>query len=629
MRIKKRLLLSCLLLATLIVPAQLFAETCNFTLTDQSSLKLEGDFLYSRGSIPNAQSIDFDDSSWSTIRLPFSWSSVMGPYRGEIWLRCQIRLLSQRPEAAMLTLTDVADADEVFFNGQRIGHTGSFSPFLPVFSEERYYLIPASLWQDSNVIAIHVYGSSALSGFRQAPELIRSGFSETAIPKIKALDGLYLFQSLALSFSWLYLLFALFFLVRSVVTLRHRENLIFATFCALLGFYQQIRNGFRYEYFEQFIPSFTAELLLLIPLPYLFYEFLIAWTSEVRNKYVLYLEAVTTVLWIFTALIPFLPVEKVTTLLHLSMYINLLMLTLGAISIGIFVRKSYEKHKDLLKYTTIGFLVLVPFVIHDMLITAGVIQSQALFVFGFPFFLGAVALHLARHQVDLEQISKRSDTERKRAERRKAEAIYNVSHEFQFHFDGIRDTLSEKSKKISNQHSLSLDRLLHDAKLLSQIENGSYDLRQSRFSIKEQADSVINQVIQVTGERSSRLKLELPAESERFWSDISLFKTCLFHIVENSVLYSNGQILIHIEVIDGNLQVSIKDEGPGISTEIQNKIFDKFFRGPGLKQPGSGIGLTLTKLAIELLDGHLSFESGPGFYTVFDFTLPEMQEVPA
>ncbi|MBW7858292.1 MAG: HAMP domain-containing histidine kinase, partial [Leptonema sp. (in: Bacteria)] len=244
------------------------------------------------------------------------------------------------------------------------------------------------------------------------------------------------------------------------------------------------------------------------------------------------------------------------------------------------------------------------------------------------FFLGAVALHLARHQLDLEQISKRSDTEKKRAERRKAEAIYNVSHEFQFHFDGIKESLSEKSKKINNQHLASLDRLLHDAKLLSQIESGSYDLRQSRFSIKEQADFVINQVIQVTGERSSRLKLMFPPESERFWSDITLFKTCLFHIVENAILYSNGQISVHIEVIDGNLQVSVKDEGPGISVEIQNRIFDKFFRTAGLKQPGSGIGLTLTRLAVELLDGELQFESGPGFYTVFDLTLPEMQEVP-
>ncbi|MBW7859102.1 MAG: hypothetical protein H3C43_12610, partial [Leptonema sp. (in: Bacteria)] len=173
MRNYRRLRFGFILLALIVLPVQLFAETCNFTLADQSSIKLEGAFLYSRGNIPNAQSTDFDDSSWSTIRLPFQWSSAMGPYRGEIWLRCQIRLLGKRPEAAMLTLTDVADVDEVFFNGQRIGYTGSFSPLLPVFSEERYYLIPASLWQETNALAIHFYGSSPLSGFRQPPELFR------------------------------------------------------------------------------------------------------------------------------------------------------------------------------------------------------------------------------------------------------------------------------------------------------------------------------------------------------------------------------------------------------------------------------------------------------------------------
>jgi two-component system phosphate regulon sensor histidine kinase PhoR len=71
----------------------------------------------------------------------------------------------------------------------------------------------------------------------------------------------------------------------------------------------------------------------------------------------------------------------------------------------------------------------------------------------------------------------------------------------------------------------------------------------------------------------------------------------------------------------------VRDEGPGIGVDAQDRIFDKFYRGSGLKAPGSGIGLTIVDLAVQLLNGRLHLESGPGFFTVFDIELPEMQEV--
>lgn len=596
------------------------AGQCRFTLNNQSALKMEGAFLYARGQVASARDPAFADESWATMKVPFRWQDTMGAYRGEIWLRCHITLFGQRPEAAGLRLRDISDADEVYFNGIRIGQTGSFAPLKPVFSEERLYMIPSTAWQEDNVIAIRLYGSSALSGIKSAPVLIRDA---------TATGGRFQFEGMALAFSTLYIFFALFFAVRGVVTLRPRENLIFAAFCGMLGLYQMIRNGYRYDFFEEFTTSFAAELLLLIPLPFVFYEFLIAWTEHNRPRYVLYLEGVAGLLWICTALMPFLPAQRVTTLLQASMYINLLILAGGAVAGVLLIRRIYREQKQRLQYPAIGFLIILPFVIHDMLVSAGLLKTPALFVFAFPVFLATFAVQLARNELDLEQMSRHRSTEKKQAERRKTEAIYNVSREFQHHFDGVRSALNKpkQSEKQLKQHATALRQLLGDAKLLSALEEGSYELRQARFSIREQVRLLVNEVQIATGEKPSRFQLELPPDQERFWSDLGLFHACLYHLVENAVLHSTGKIQIRAGVVDGTLHLSVRDEGPGIGVDAQDRIFDKFYRGSGLKAPGSGIGLTIVDLAVQLLNGRLHLESGPGFFTVFDIELPEMQEV--
>jgi signal transduction histidine kinase len=598
------------------------AEPCRFTLDQQPAVKLEGNFLYARGQIASARDVDFPDDSWASIRVPFRWQDTMADYRGEIWLRCRITVTGKIPEAAGLRMRDISDADEVYLNGIRIGQTGSFSPFRPVFSEERLYMIPEDLWRSENVIAIRLYGSSALSGIKSAPVLMQD---------IAESGRRFQFEGMALAFSTLYLFFALFFAVRGFVTLRRRENLIFALFCGMLGLYQMIRNGYRYHFFDEFATSFAFELLLLIPLPFLFYEFLIAWTDYHRDRYVLYLEGFAGILWICTALIPFLPAQRITTLLQASMYINLLLLAAGAVAGILLIKRIYTEQKHRLRYPAIGFLILLPFVVHDMLVAAGLIKNPALFVFAFPAFLASFAIQLARYELDLEQMSQKSSAEKKLAERRKTEVIYNVSREFQHHFDGIRSALTKpkQNEKQLKQHATALQQLLNDAKLLSALEEGSYELRQARLNLRDQIRHTLSEVQIITGEKSSRFQLDLSLQQERFWSDPDLFHACLYHLMENAVLHSTGRIQIRAESADGILHLSVRDEGPGISMEIQDRIFDKFYRGSGVRVPGSGIGLTIVDLAVQLLNGQLHLESGPGFYTVFDIEIPEMQEVKA
>ncbi len=603
------------------LPSLLDAKPCHYRLHNQPAIVMEGPFRFARGHVSHARDVNLSDETWKTIQVPFRWQDAMGSYRGEIWLRCSIELTGPAPTEAGLQLRHTSDADEVYFNGIRIGRTGSFTPFHPVFSGQRLYMIPQAAWKQQNVLAIRLSGSSVFSGMRSAPVLLREAASQAA-------DGHFRFQAAALSFSLLYIFFAIFFAIRGWVTLRLREHLIFAAFCALFGLYQMIRNGLRYELFDLFTTSFAVELLLLIPLPFLFLEFFLSWTEQQRPRSILYLEAGAALLWILTAGIPLLPEEHATTLLHASLYINLLILC-SAVIVGIrLAGRIYSEQRHRLRYLTVGFYVLLPFVVHDVLVTAGLLSSPSLFVFAFPVFLITFAVQLAQNEQELHRMAQQRNNERKLTERRKAEALFNVSREFQHHFDGIRNlTAKTGSDRKLKRHITSLKHLLDDARLLSELEEGTYEVSQSRFDIGEQVRLVVNEVQTATNEKASRFTLELPPDSERFWSDLDLFQACVYHIVENAVIHSTGRIVIRAEVMNDILHLVVRDEGPGISVDAQDRIFEKFYRGSGVKAPGSGIGLTIVDLAIQRLQGSLHVESGPGFFTTFHMELPELQEV--
>lgn len=95
------------------------------------------------------------------------------------------------------------------------------------------------------------------------------------------------------------------------------------------------------------------------------------------------------------------------------------------------------------------------------------------------------------------------------------------------------------------------------------------------------------------------------------------------NICQNAVQAMEGQknawIDIDLRVMCNRAWVNFRDNGPGISEEIRNKIFTPNFT---TKSSGSGLGLTLSRKIVELLGGNLTFESITGMGTTFTVDLP-------
>ncbi len=108
-------------------------------------------------------------------------------------------------------------------------------------------------------------------------------------------------------------------------------------------------------------------------------------------------------------------------------------------------------------------------------------------------------------------------------------------------------------------------------------------------------------------------------------SDERLLKTILNNLLSNAVKYSpyNKDIKIDIFVLEENLYFSVADKGIGIPEKDKNNLFKLFHRASNTENiEGSGVGLSIIKRCLDLLNGTIYFESTEGKGTKFEFCIP-------
>jgi signal transduction histidine kinase len=111
-------------------------------------------------------------------------------------------------------------------------------------------------------------------------------------------------------------------------------------------------------------------------------------------------------------------------------------------------------------------------------------------------------------------------------------------------------------------------------------------------------------------------------------TDAVLLNQICSHLLLNAIKFSNpgGCVTLTYRGDAETLCITIKDHGIGIPEADQSHIFDTFHRGSNVcKIPGAGLGLAITREAVEVLGGTITFESAVGSGTTFTVTLPLMR----
>lgn len=127
-------------------------------------------------------------------------------------------------------------------------------------------------------------------------------------------------------------------------------------------------------------------------------------------------------------------------------------------------------------------------------------------------------------------------------------------------------------------------------------------------------------------EHARRVVTDLPTEPLPISGDGERLTTVLANFLDNAAKYSpeNAPIEVRISRAGGRVRLAVVDGGPGISTEDQGRLFQRFFRAPATaeKTRGVGLGLYISRVITERHGGQVGVASTPGRGSTFWLELP-------
>jgi signal transduction histidine kinase len=172
---------------------------------------------------------------------------------------------------------------------------------------------------------------------------------------------------------------------------------------------------------------------------------------------------------------------------------------------------------------------------------------------------------------------------------------------------------------------------------LGRLEKGQLPLDREPLSLAEVVDEVLRLQSPLSAARDLRLECDVPNGLPPAWADRDLTARILQNLIGNAIKFTpaGGSISVAIQRLngtagqeggflsggDGELCVTVSDDGPGIAPELRKRLFRKFVVGEH-EERGSGLGLAFCRLAVEAQGGRIWAESAPGEGATFAFTLP-------
>ena len=165
----------------------------------------------------------------------------------------------------------------------------------------------------------------------------------------------------------------------------------------------------------------------------------------------------------------------------------------------------------------------------------------------------------------------------------------------------------------ASQELMHLSRMVEDLLMLARVDAGAGSLSIRRTRLDEILMEVVARLEPRARAKDVKLRLDFNAESFEVNGDTDLLQSMFQNLIENAVKFS--PVSSHVEVSlteDGpDLVVTVRDRGPGIPADLQNKIFERFYRvrARNSETPGFGLGLTIARRVAEAHGATLTLSS--------------------
>lgn len=167
--------------------------------------------------------------------------------------------------------------------------------------------------------------------------------------------------------------------------------------------------------------------------------------------------------------------------------------------------------------------------------------------------------------------------------------------------------------------------------LADHLHNAGSDPTQLKIHIKPVDLHMIHAIADelklfINSSKNVMIKNEIPLHLPFVLADENSLKQVIFQLLYNAVKYTEaGKITLSAAMFGNKMHFTVEDTGIGIESEHLKRIFDSFYQVPHKTLDGSkgiGLGLTIAKQLVLLMDGDIWAESVPGKGSCFTFTLP-------
>jgi two-component system phosphate regulon sensor histidine kinase PhoR len=205
-------------------------------------------------------------------------------------------------------------------------------------------------------------------------------------------------------------------------------------------------------------------------------------------------------------------------------------------------------------------------------------------------------------------------------------AVYGAAQTLRRHDFALDESGRERFIALIVEESDRLSRIVNEILLANQLDAGRLDLLTETFDPAELVERVAESA-RTRAPASVPIMVDIPESLPSVAADRDKARQVLVNLVENAVKYSpdGGEVELGARAGPAMVHFFVRDQGLGIPSEEQTRIFDKFYRlDPDMTRGvgGTGLGLYICRELVERMGGQISVTSETGVGSTFTFDLP-------
>ncbi|MGN0437342.1 MAG: ATP-binding protein [Lachnospiraceae bacterium] len=221
--------------------------------------------------------------------------------------------------------------------------------------------------------------------------------------------------------------------------------------------------------------------------------------------------------------------------------------------------------------------------------------------------------------------------------------IANISHDFRSPLTSIKGYLEAMLDGTIpvEKYDKYLNIVLNESKRLTKLTSGLLELndfdtygpilKRTRFDVVDVIRATRNTVEGQCDAKKIDFRINCPASDTMVYADKMKIGQVIYNLVDNAIKFTpkNGNITITVTEKNDKVFISVKDSGPGIEKDKQNRVFERFYKtdsSRGKDKQGTGLGLSIVKEIVKAHGEHINLISTEGAGSEFTFSLPKNEE---